>query len=430
MSNTYHFTPPTCTLEIIGNKSFWLGKKVELLHKFQFKLKFDDPRQPTTNQVTIEGNKQDLEQLQTALEGYLINQLQPSFSSNTTIPSTRIKAYPYFQSKGLTNHELFFGSLSNDSDRQQITLGTVQLFDLVTALEAYQTKISSLTNQPETKPTGKIILFGGGIAAAVIAAIFIPTILKPQLQPEIASNQNNLPPAQIPELNEITPPTMPNRDRDLPNLREPIASSEKLPPPPAVETPKPKPNVPDPADYPITDVGRIAKLNDLTPKKQIREQFPEPIEPHEPQNRADSESIILEQDSPETKISQEQLTAEQRKTNLDLESDLANESLESVPNVAIRNPPNRVQIQEVSAYFRDRWQPPADLKQSLEYRLFLREDGSIKKVVPLGKAARLYLGQTNIPLSGEQFISPSLSSQSSIIRLLLNPDGRVQAFME
>jgi len=88
------------------------------------------------------------------------------------------------------------------------------------------------------------------------------------------------------------------------------------------------------------------------------------------------------------------------------------------------------QIQEVIAYFENQWQPPANLKQSLEYRLLLNEDGSIKKVVPLGKASGLYLSQTNIPVNGESFMTPPDPTQSSTIRLLLNPDGNVQAFIE
>ena len=88
------------------------------------------------------------------------------------------------------------------------------------------------------------------------------------------------------------------------------------------------------------------------------------------------------------------------------------------------------QIQEVIVYFQQRWQPPADLKQSLEYRLLLNADGSIKRVVALGKASQLYLNQSNIPVNGESFVSPLDESQSATVRLLLNPDGRVQAFTE
>ena len=428
-SNTYHFTPPTCTLEIVGNKSLlWLDKSADRLKKFHFKLKFDDPRQPTIKQVTIQGDRQDLGELQTALDRYLKNHLQASFRSDGIVSKpVETTRYPYFKSQGLTNHELFFGSLSHDSDRQNITLGTVQLFDLVAALEAYQTKISTLKGDRQNKPERKIIPWGVGIAAAAIAAISVGTIFKPQVQPEIASNEEDLPQAAIPELEEITPPTAPDSDRQTLKLKEPLASTEKLPPPPAVETPKPKPNIPDPADYPLADVGRRTGLNDLDRENAVSERSPEPIEP---QNNTDTDSRILEQPV-ETTISQVKPEPEQRETDLDLGSDLSNEPLEPSPELAIKNAPNQLsQIEEVTAYFRDRWQPPADLKQSLEYRLFLRTDGSIERVVPLGKAARVYLSQTNIPIDGERFISPVLEAESSIIRLLLNPDGRVQVFAE
>ena len=426
-SNTYHFTPPTCTLEIIVNKSLWLDKSVDRLKKFQFKLKFDDPRKPTIKQVTIQGNQQDLRQLQTALDRYLKNNLQASFRSDGVVSNpVETTRSPYFKSQGLTNHELFFGSLSHDSDRQNMTLGTVQLFDLVAALEAYQTKISTLKDDRQNKPERKIIPWGVGIAAVAIAAISVATIFKPQVQPEIALNED-LPEAAIPELSEITPPAAPDSDRNTLRLKEPLASTEKLPPPPAVETPKPKPDIPDPADYPLADVGRKTGLNDLDRENIVGERSPEPIEP---QNNTDTDSIILEKPV-ETTISQVKPKPQRREINLDLGSDLSNEPLEATPDLAIKNIPNQIsQIEEVTAYFRDRWQPPADLKQSLEYRLFIRTDGSIERVVPLGKAARLYLSQTNIPIDGEQFISPVSKAESSIIRLLLNPDGRVQVFAE
>jgi len=88
------------------------------------------------------------------------------------------------------------------------------------------------------------------------------------------------------------------------------------------------------------------------------------------------------------------------------------------------------QTQEIAAYFENNWQPPETLQQSLEYRLFVAPDGSIQKVIPLGKAARTYLDKTKIPLNGESFISPVSTKQSVKVRLLLNPNGKVQAFEE
>ena len=107
------------------------------------------------------------------------------------------------------------------------------------------------------------------------------------------------------------------------------------------------------------------------------------------------------------------------------ESDLAggNNNTKNVPS-------KPSQAQEIKTYFKDKWQPPAELKQSLEYRLYLNFDGSIKRVVPIGKASELYLDKTNIPVKGETFISPLNKSQKSIIRLLLNPDGGIKTFAE
>ena len=101
---------------------------------------------------------------------------------------------------------------------------------------------------------------------------------------------------------------------------------------------------------------------------------------------------------------------------------------EAPSNLNLNSPTATTQMQVVD-YFKDKWQPPAGLKQSLEYRLLLDANGSIAKVSPLGQASALYLSQTNIPLKGEPFITPA-ESPPAMIRLLLNPDGKVKAFIE
>ena len=413
MSSTIHrFTPPTCTLEIIGKKSLfsrWISSDV--LPKFQFKLKFDDPRQTTLKQVTIQGNQQELLQLQTAIQQYIQIQLQSSFQiknlQTTPKPEFIRDKIPYLTPQGLMHHELFFGFLTHNSDRHSIRLGTVQLFDLVTALEAYQTKIrASKIKQPQSWQ--KMIFLGGGIAAVAIAAIAIITVLKPQTQPEIAIN-NSQPQSfrKIPELNEITAPSTPDISQKpaTPKLEEPLASTKRLPPPPAVETPKPKPNIPDPADYPLSDVARQSGLDNSAKNKKSASINPQ---------AAKSKTTILEK-IPTAK------TSPQVKTTLS----------EPSQDLAVQNSSNQSsQAQQVVTYFENRWQPPANLKQSLEYRLLINRNGSITQVTPLGKAAQLYLSQTNIPVNGEAFISPVDKSQPSIIRLLLNPNGKVQVFTE
>jgi hypothetical protein len=86
----------------------------------------------------------------------------------------------------------------------------------------------------------------------------------------------------------------------------------------------------------------------------------------------------------------------------------------------------------VRQYFQARWQPPDSLKQTLEYRLTLNQDGSLERIAPLGQAAKIYLDRTNMPLLGEPFVSPLEPPlvEKPNIRLVLSPDRTVKTFME
>ena len=475
MSSTIHrFTPPTCTLEILGNKSLldhW--KNQAGLKKIQFKLKFDDPREPTSKQTTIRGNKQDLLQLQTAVNHYVQEHLSASFQSPTNAPvnlqgEAKLRDnHPCLKPQGLVHHQLYFGSLTHDSNVNNIKLSTVQLFDLVTVMEAYQAEIAarSKTKQSDSH-SKKIRPLWGGIAATAIATIGITTILfKSPWEQNIASSpESQSPPAaEIPELDEIIPPPAPNTAKQ-PNSKskqtKSLTSISRLPPPPAVDTPKPKPDIPDPADYPLSDVARQSGLNNSAKEELAANQpaestvvvpSPTPAETKETseENQIESVESVLPPDKitpiakPESKLSPEKNQADQINqidTAIDPPSDAIENSSVQLPKDKTPSPNSDLafrgssdplsQIEEVVAYFEQKWQPPEGLKQSLEYRLLLNDDGSIKRVISLGKGSQLYLDQTNIPVNGESFISPLSESQSSTIRLLLNPDGGVQAFTE
>jgi hypothetical protein len=325
-------------------------------------------------------------------------------------------------------HELFFGSLTHDSDRHSIKLGTVQLFDLVTAIEAYQTKMLTLSNSKQLRSSAKVIPLWGKIAAMTFAAIAAIHLLRPQIQPKAVTDSSLTQSSrEIPELNEITPPSTsnPNYKTATPKLRDYLASTTRLPPPPAVETPKPKPNIPDPADYELSDVARQSGLNNSVKNKAS--------------NNRGSKSVTIEPKTTEMEITAQHQT--QAKTDLEPNKSTLDESLvkpfkpsepsKSAQDLAVQNSADRPnQIQQITAYFENKWQPPAELNQSLEYRLFLDPNGSITQITPLGKAAQFYLNKTNIPVNGEAFISPMGKSQSSVIRLLLNPNGKVQVFTE
>lgn len=88
------------------------------------------------------------------------------------------------------------------------------------------------------------------------------------------------------------------------------------------------------------------------------------------------------------------------------------------------------QVAEAREYLKKRWQPPTGFSQTLEYSLLLGVDGSIERILPLGKAARDNIDIAGMPAIGEPFVSANRSGQITRIRVLLSPDGKVQTFPE
>ncbi len=419
----YRFTPPTCTLEIKDNKSplsRWTNR--EMLKKLQFQLSFDDPRLPTSKQVKIKGSQSDLEQLKIAVDRYVREFLHASLDSTAKsnvdfkIHHKLNNNYPYLKPKGLVAHQLFLANLTHDAAADNIQLSTVQLFDLVTAFEAYTSQFAVLPKLKQSQ-LNKTIPLWGIIAAATIAAVGIAGIVFKSPNPQnVATNSKSdfKNREESSQFNEIVPPQIPKIDgkpTSKPKSNEPLSSTKRLPPPPAVDTPKPKPNIPDPADYPLYQVGERSHLNVAKNKTESITVTP-----------AETENQKIARLSPQSKT---EINSSAKVDNSPLES-----SEDSGSISFNQNPSQSNQLQEIRVYFQDKWQPPADLKQSLEYRLYLNPNGSIKRVVPLGKASQLYLSQTNIPVKGESFISPLAKSQKSVIRLLLDPDGGVKTFAE
>ncbi|GAA6615850.1 DUF4335 domain-containing protein [Scytonema sp. NUACC26] len=89
-----------------------------------------------------------------------------------------------------------------------------------------------------------------------------------------------------------------------------------------------------------------------------------------------------------------------------------------------------LQVSEAREFLTQRWEPPSGLKQAIEYSLVVGVDGSLERIMPLGKAARDFVDRTGMPLIGEPFVSPSKNGQSVKIRAVFNPNGKVQTFPE
>lgn len=88
------------------------------------------------------------------------------------------------------------------------------------------------------------------------------------------------------------------------------------------------------------------------------------------------------------------------------------------------------QVAEAREFLNKRWQPPTGLRQPIEYSLLVGVDGSIERILPLGKAARDYVDRTGMPLIGEPFVSPNKNGQPLKIRAVFSPDGKVKTFPE
>jgi hypothetical protein len=88
------------------------------------------------------------------------------------------------------------------------------------------------------------------------------------------------------------------------------------------------------------------------------------------------------------------------------------------------------QVKEVRDYLQQQWKPASDLTQILEYYVFLNPDGKVERIIPLNKAAEENLNRTNIPRSGDPFVSPVEGEGNPKIRVVFSPDGKVQTFYE
>ncbi len=448
-STIRRFTPPTCTLEIKAKNSplsRWTNKPV--FKNLRFRLSFDDPKVPEEEQVTIQGDRLQLEQLYDAVIDYVQNFLHQSFAkSNLVKKSSASNTKPYLQPQGLVSHELWLGSLANGNSTAKIQLSSVQLFDLVTALEEYQTQVAALP-ELDTAKSRKLLPIWGTVAATAILAVGLTTAvvkLSQQTEPDsIASSSKSPSVKTVPELNDVVPPEVPesNRITPKPQLKEPLSSTKKLPPPPPVDELKPQPDIPDPAKYPLPEVAARANIETPT-SPDVSSSSNKDSDYAPPTARADRQQVestfIIPPETQKSEPESSTIAIAPKETEVTERSSISAsdglsddiETIETDSDPILNSPVEPTSpLPEVTRYFEEKWQPPAELKQSLEYRLFVDANGKIQKVVPIGKASEIYLDRTNIPLRREAFISPLKDKNQITVRLLLNPDGEVTVFLE
>ena len=466
MQIIHRFTPPTCTLEIWGkNSPLSRWTKQQVIKNLGFQLSFDDPRIPEEEQVTISGDREQLEQIYNLVLDYTENFLQESFAAQSFSPPViseeeTVTDTPYLKPQGLVNHELYLGNLATVNSLEKIKLSALQLFDLVSALEEYKSKIAVVAELEGSKRNLMFPLWMKIAAVLVLTVGITNVVFQLTKEPKIPESSVSLQeePQPLADVTEVIPPQVPKTETKptpQPKITESLSSANTLPPPPAIDLPKPPPDIPNPENYPLPEVGKTVapEIRSFTGLQ------PPPLEtPTTPQSESqtnvtqeDSESRSLQIPGTNTTSSgatanqKEQIALNPDKTIDDYISDrLSRESLSdsateqsnsndnsdfiaTKPNTNI---PEISQIKEIKSYFEQKWQPPAELTRTLEYRLFLNKNGSIERIIPIGKASEIYLDRTSLPLRGEAFVSPLKNTERATIRLMLSPDGDVNAFVE
>ncbi len=467
MQIIHRFTPPTCTLEILGKNSLlsrWT--KQQAIKNLGFKLSFDDPRISEEEQITISGDREQLEQIYSLVLDYTENFLQQSFTSQflESIDNSAVN-------HKLVNYELSIEDILDKNAPQKIQLSALQLFDLVSALEEYKSK-TAVVAELEEVPKKPILPLWTKIAAALVIAVGLTNVVfqltkEPTITESAISLQEEPQQEQQPLADEIEviPPQVPKKESlptPQPKITEPLSSANTLPPPPAIDLPKPPPDIPNPENYPLPEVGRtvapeIASFPDLKPPPL---ETPTNPQSESPSPQVESNIIVPQENSepgsleiPGTNSSESETTLNQRqpialnpektideyiRDRLSRENalDTANQESNNNNNSALRakKPDTNIseisQTKEVKSYFEQKWQPPAELTRTLEYRLILNKNGSIQRIIPIGRASEIYLDRTNLPLRGEAFVSPLKNVDQATIRLILSPDGDVNTFLE
>lgn len=470
------YTPPTCTLELWNQRSRLKPfLKSDQPQDWQFELRFDDPRMPEEQQLTLQGDRLQLDQLCEGVGNYLQKFLQETrgfLTGSTTEPRERsfgnsgrvslveiperLPNQPFLRSQGQLSHELHGGALAGTASPAIATLSTSQLFDLSHALDDYQRDRAQLLNPKpfSVQPKSWLLPIGIAIALGGLGWIWGQEQWRREFaSPAFNAAQNTPSPHPSPPLNAVPPvPLPPTLPIPSPSLAPTLANRDPLPlPPPAtpgdplarstfneiqvsglrvlppVPLAPPAPPLPsgatstvglNPLDPGILNIPPVppANNNSISPLKRL------PLPPPLFASRGNSTYSAIASRSPSASEAASEAAAENG-----LE---ANSIAHSSPPIQTRLLDTIPQVTEVRTYFQKSWQKPPDLKQTLEYRLSLKPDGSLAKIVPLGKAALIYQPQVGMPALGQVFVSPLRQPEDQTIRLVLDLEGKVSTFLE
>ncbi|BAW96492.1 hypothetical protein NIES970_14220 [[Synechococcus] sp. NIES-970] len=407
------YTPPTCSLEVAAKTSplsQWTGKP--LVESLSFELSFDDPRLGSDQRIVLKGDRQKLEALASAVTDYVQDFLQDfrgdfalaphtaaiyGYGSRTEIASTvATLPHPQLVTQGLLAHMLYLGYLATQESGPVLQLNATQLHDLAEALETYSSDMVALPSLAASQQRRTVTRWGA-IAASLLLAVGVGrTVLRQQQTPETS---NTLSLETVDERGNQVDLIPPNPHASY--TFTPLPSSE-------VEALDAQPIAPQTVDFTQPPPG--------SPSPSTSAPAPQsPVPPLASSPGADS------QNSDSVNLSGRSMMADQlAKTSRPESAAIA---------VAPQFAPSLTPQQQVEEHFQVQWQSLPELREVLEYHLQLNSQGSIQRVLPIGKAAELYQPQLSFLAIGQN-VSPASPPESRAFRLVLNPNGRVQVFPE
>lgn len=469
------YTPPTCTLEVTTHTPWFSRLRgQEVLEDLQFQLRFDDPRLPKEEYITLNGDRTLLSDLCQAVSHYVQYFLSSSPLSTPTenhAPDFKLPDFEiYVKPDSLLYHDLFLGPLATETSGPYVHLSALQLFDLASALQDCRTEFDQI---PVAEPlnfqplvglrtllmilisigtlTGLIKLVGQYRNPQIITATPEPQEEKvppPNLTAPALPTWPSPPPAPSPSPSPKVAANLPGVDTVPLPVPPPLFPATSSPPPPQpipgvsqqpsgliiIPTEPPQP-ASQPAPAPVASIPVAAQPTPPPAPPPVPAPVavaPNPIEVVPPvielpplQNRQPPQIVSIYPDQ----------TVEPSPTEAEPSNDLA--KLDKRPEKIAATRSQEVtlfdeipQVNQVRTYFMENWYPPKSLQRSLQYSLQLNADGSIHSITPIGQSAINRIQELTLPSAGEPFVSPTEDGRYPKIRVVLEPSGGVKTFLE
>jgi Domain of unknown function (DUF4335) len=218
---------------------------------------------------------------------------------------------------------------------------------------------------------------------------------------------------------------------------QPILGSPSVPP--SISNP---PTQPVPFDRSgLDEFGRIdPAARSLNPKKTAQPAKPKPVatkpnpKPIEQNETVSTPQASFEPFTPVPKnpnlIDPNQSSPEP--TDPQTPAIVPNQPLQSNAGVFGADPTDNPSLQETKRFFQGKWKANNTQSNALQYVLQVSgKSGNVRSITPQGAAATTYLQQTKFIKTGQKLISPAAAGSSDQkIRVLLQPDGTVDTFVE